>query len=441
MAFRTFEHSTFSPEISRRSLFRGGAYMAAGTALASLPFGRQLLAHDVSESWPRVSALAQKYLSEKKVANLFLTFGWGQDDMAHTVGGGNLSLAGETPVDMDSLYRIYSMTKPVTGICAMALIDDGLIGLDQPVYDILPAFREMMVQVEYDGAITEDNLEPAKSPITIRQLMTHTAGLGYGIIQKGPIMEAYNEAGLIPGQVSRLPIPGLFRGPSVDSLEKFADGIASMPLVYQPGTMWSYSVGLDILGRVIEVADGKPFEQVLQDRVFGPCGMTSTFFKVPEGEIGRLTDNYGVLGGVPVPIDPAESSIYLDTPPFPTGGAGLVSSPRDYDRFMRMLLGNGKIGNTRALPELAIRVGTTDLLPKTAVTEGTWSQGQGFGAGGRVVDGTFGWGGAAGTLAAVSYKLGLRTGLYTQYMPTEAYPMRDEYLAALEADMAAMQGS
>lgn len=434
MAFRNFENSA----LSRRSLFRGGAYLAAGSALASLPFGRQLLAHDVSESWPNVAALARKYLDERKVANMFATFGWGQDDMAHTVGGGTLSLQKETPVDLDSLYRIYSMTKPVTGICAMTLIDDGLIGLDQPVYDIIPAFRDMMVQKEYDGAITEDNLEPAKSPITIRQLMTHTAGLGYGIIQKGPIMEAYNQNGLIPGQVSRMPIPGIFRGPSVDSLEKFADGIAALPLVYQPGTMWSYSVGLDILGRVIEVAAGKPFDQVLQERIFDPCGMTSTFFKVPESEVGRFTDNYGVLGGVPVPIDPAASSIYLDTPPFPTGGAGLVSSPRDYDRFLRMLLGYGKLDGVQALPELAIRVGTSDILPKTAQTEGTWTQGQGFGAGGRVVDGTFGWGGAAGTLAAVSYKLGLRTALWTQYMPTEAYPMRDEYLAAIEADMKAM---
>lgn len=438
MAFRTFENST----LSRRSLFRGGAYLAAGSALASLPFGRELFAHDVSESWPNVAALTRKYLEERKVANMFATFGWGQDDMAHTVGGGNLSLTGaaaDVPVDMDTLYRIYSMTKPVTGICAMCLIDDGLLGLDQPLHDILPAFKDMMVQVEYDGAITPDNLEPAKLPITIRQLMTHTAGLGYGIIQKGPLTDAYNEAGLIPGQVSRIPIPGLFRGQSVDSLEKFADGIAAMPLVYQPGTMWSYSVGLDILGRVIEVVEGKPFDLVLQERIFGPCGMTSTFFKVPQSEVGRFADNYGVLGGVPVPIDPAASSIYLDTPPFPTGGAGLVSSPRDYDRFLRALLGYGKLGNEQVLPELAIRVGTSDILPKTAQTEGTWTEGQGFGAGGRVVDGTFGWGGAAGTLGAVSYKLGLRTALWTQYMPTDAYPMRDEYLAAIEADMKAVQ--
>lgn len=439
MAYRNFADHTLSPEISRRSLFRGGAYAAAGAALAGLPFGRELLAHDVSEAWPNVAALAKKYVEERKVANMLLTFGWNQQDHAHTVGGGTLSLNGSTEVDENTLYRIYSMTKPVTGMTAMMLIDEGKLGLDQPVYDILPAYKDMMVQIEYDGAITEDNLEPAKSPITIRQLMTHTAGLGYGIIQSGPIQKAYNEAGLIPGQVSRLPIPGLFRGDAVKGLEAFADGLAEMPLVYQPGTKWSYSVGLDVLGRVIEVVDGKPFEQVLQERVFDPCGMTSTSFRVAEADIGRFTDNYGVLGGNVLPIDPAESSIYLDEPPFPTGGAGLVSSPKDYDRFLRMLLGYGMLDGTRVMGELAVRVGTSDLIPRTVDKTGSWMENEGHGAGGRSVDGTFGWGGAAGTLGAVDYKLGLRTALWTQYMPSDAYPIRDEYMAALMADLSAMR--
>jgi CubicO group peptidase (beta-lactamase class C family) len=330
------------------------------------------------------------------------------------------------------------MTKPITGMCAMALIEDGLLELDQPLYDILPAWRDMMVQVEYDGAISEDNLEPAKSPVTIRQLLTHTAGIGYGIIQQGPISQAFMEKGLIPGQVSRLPIPGLDRGDPVESLEAFADGMAAMPLVYQPGTKWSYSAGLDVLGRAIEVAEGKPFDQVLHDRIFGPCGMESTWFQVPASERTRLTTNYGVDENGPQPIDPAAISIYLDRPPFPMGGAGLVSSPRDYDRFLNMLLNYGKLDGKQVFPEAAVRKGTSNILPETVDLTGSWTEGQGFGAGGRVVDGSFGWGGAAGTLAAVSYKYGLRTGLFTQYMESSAYPLRDEYMAALEADLAAM---
>ena len=437
MAFRNFEPT----ELSRRSLLRGGGYFAAGAALSTLPFGRGLLAHDVSQAWPNVAALADKYVSERKVANLFLTFGWGQDKHAHTVGGGTLSLSGSSEVSEDSLYRIYSMTKPVTGIATIMLIDEGKLGLDQPLYDILPAYREMMVQKEYDGAITEDNLEPAKTPITIRQLLTHTAGLGYGIVQQGPIKEAYETQGLVPGQVSKLPIPGIGRAEAVPSLELFADRLAELPLVLQPGTKWSYSVSLDLLGRVIEVVEGKPFDVVLKEKIFDPCGMTSTYFTVPGSEVDRLTDNYGILAGNPLPIDPAANSIYLDEPAFPFGGAGLVSSPKDYDRFLRMLLGYGAIDGERVMGELAVRVATSNILPKGATTEGTWVAGQGFGAGGRSVNGQFGWGGAAGTLGAVDFNLGLRSALWTQYMPTEAYPMRDEFLAALEADLTAMRAA
>ena len=152
--------------LSRRSLFRLSAYAAAGATLGSLPFGRQLLAHDVSEAWPNVAALAQKYVGERKVANLLLTFGWGQEDHAHTVGGGTLKLGGATEVDTDSLYRIYSMSKPITGMATMMLVDDGLIELDTPLYDILPAFREMRVLIDpaawsEDGATALAEWEPS----------------------------------------------------------------------------------------------------------------------------------------------------------------------------------------------------------------------------------------------------------------------------------------
>jgi len=433
MAYRNFEPAL--PALSRRSLFRGGAALTAGSALAALPLGRQLLAHDVSEAWPNVASLAEEYVSQGKVANLFLTFGWGQEDHAHMVGGGTLALGGSTQVDENSLYRIYSMTKPITGMATMMLIEEGKLRLDMPLYDVLPAYREMMVQKQYDGAISPDNLEPAIRPITIRHLLTHTAGLGYGIVQKGPITKAYERHGLVPGQVSRLPIPGLSRAGTMDSLELFADRLAELPLVLQPGTKWSYSVSLDLLGRVIEVAGGMPFDAFLRERLFDPLGMESTFFRVPQSEVGRLTDNYAIYEGTPLPIDPAKVSIYLDEPAFPFGGAGLVSSPKDFDRFQRMLLAYGELDGQRIMSEDAVRIGTSNILPDTATTLGTWIAGQGFGAGGRVVGRSFGWGGAAGTLASVDYGVGLRTGLYTQYMPSEAYPMRDEFLAAYEADL------
>ena len=197
--------------------------------------------------------------------------------------------------------------------------------------------------------------------------------------------------------------------------------------------------GAIALGRVVEVASGMEFEAFLKARLFDPLGMSSTWMQVPESEAGRLTDNYGILFGTPVPLDPASNSVYFDAPEVPAGGGGLASSPRDYDRFLRMLLGYGELDRVRVMSEEAVRVGVSDLVPETVDLTGSWITGQGHGAGGRSVNGTFGWGGAAGTLAAVDYNLGLRGGLWTQYMPTEAYPIRDEYMAALEADLSAMR--
>ena len=195
------------------------------------------------------------------------------------------------------------------------------------------------------------------------------------------------------------------------------------------------------MGRVIEVASGMKFDEFLRTRIFEPTGMTSTWFTVPESEIGRLTTNYGIMNGSPLPMDPARASIFLDKPPFPFGGAGLVSSPRDYDRFLEMLLGYGVIDGRRVMSEKAVKLGTSDLLPETATTKGTWIEGQGFGAGGRVSDGAYGWGGAAGTVALVSYKVGLRANLMTQYMPSEAYPVHDAFPKAVLEDLAVMQGA
>src|SRR3546814_8297297 len=146
-----------------------------------------------------------------------------------------------------TFWRLYSMTKPVTGMAAMLLIEEVRMALDQPIADFLPAFANMTVQNTPDGSITD--VRPAKGPITVRQLLTHSAGLGYNIIQKGPIRDAYNAAGFLGGQVSRLPIPGFPPSSSAPCLAVFSDRLAHLTLVYEPGTRWSYSVGLDQVGR------------------------------------------------------------------------------------------------------------------------------------------------------------------------------------------------
>ena len=434
MAFRDFN----SAPTSRRALLRGGAYLAAGGALATMPFGRIALAHDVSESWPNVAAMAKNYVESRKLANLMVTFGKGQEDHAHTVGGGTLSLQSAKAVNENTLYRIYSMTKPITGMAIMMLIDEGKLGLDQPLGEIMPKFANMQVLKDPEGAL--DDTVPADQPITIRHLLTHTAGIGYLITSKGPLLKAYQDAGLVGGRVSRLPIPGLPDVTPAPNLEVWADRLAELPLMEQPGKKWIYSASIDLLGRVIEVVSGQTFENFLQERIFTPCGMESTFFTLPKSETGRMTDNYGIAGGFPLPIDPGASSIYLDAPKVPSGGGGLISSPKDYDRFQRMLLGYGTLDGVEVMSEEAVRIGTSNLLPETVDLTGSWIEGQGHGAGGRSVGKQFGWGGAAGTIASVDYGLNMRVALWTQYMPTEAHPVRAEFLAALEKDLSGMKG-
>ena len=432
MAFRT--SPTTNTDFTRRALLRGGLLGGMGAATLLSPMGRTLSAQATAPEWSLVRSTVNGYVESGKVANMLAVLGFGTA-APQVVGKGKLAIGGTREADIDSLYRVYSMTKPVTGMAAMILIDEGRLELDQPVSDVLPAFANMQVQKTYDGTLTD--LEPARTPITMRHLLTHTAGLGYNIVQKGPIAAEYTRRGIVPGQVSRLPIPGLSRGTSAPSLEVFAARLAELPLVLQPGSRWSYSVGLDLMGRVIEVASGQSFESFLEDRIFAPTGMDSTYFTVPDSEIGRLTTNYGVLAGNLIPIDPARSSVYLDEPAFAFGGAGLVSSPRDYDRFLMMLVGLGEIDGKRVMSEAAVRLGTSNLLPEGASTKGTWVDGQGFGAGGRVSDGAYGWGGAAGTVGFVHFPSKLRGGLYTQYMPAEAYPIQRGFPEIVMKDLAA----
>lgn len=432
MAFRNFQ----SGVLSRRALLRGGAYAAAGGAVGSLPLGQYAFAREGISDWENVTRLVESYVERRKVPNMVASFGQGLDGELMAVARGKLGFGNKPAADLDSLYRIYSQTKPITGMATMICIDEGLIGMDQPVADLIPAFADMRVLKNPEGSL--DDTVPAERPITIRHLLTHTAGLGYMIISKGPLLQAYVESGISAGAVSRIPIPGWPASQSAQGLEEWSERLAELPLVAQPGTKWSYSVSIDLLGRVIEVATGQKFEAFLQQRLFDPLGMNSTYFQVPESEVGRLTDNYGILGGVPIPVDPAASSVYLDEPPVIWGGAGLVSSPRDYDNFQRMLLGYGMFEGKQVMSERAVRIGTSNILPKGVDLAGTWLAGQGFGAAGRSVNNTFGWGGAAGTLSSVDYSVKLRAGLYVQYMPTNALPIRSEFVAAVQKDIEAV---
>jgi len=428
--------ATISASTTRRALLRSGLALGSGAALATLPF--PLHAQTVAR-WPNVEAMLRNYVGGGKVANMVVALGRGARD-PQFLAQGTRGFSLPERAGADSLYRIYSMTKPITGMAAMICIEEGLFGLDQPLAEILPAFANMQVQKRYDGPITSDNLEPAVRPITIRQLLTHTAGLGYSLVQSGPIAQAYARYGIVPGQVTRLPLPAAFAGAPASSLAKFAENLARMPLVFQPGTRWSYSVSLDLMGRVIEVASGMAFDAFLKQRIFDPVGMDSTWFRVPAGETNRLTANYFSLLGALVPIDMPDTSIYLDKPAFPFGGAGLVSSPRDYDRFLEMVLGYGQIDGRRVMSEAAVRLGTSNLLPDTLHPNDPVAAQYGFGAGGRVGTkgaevGSYGWGGAAGTIGFLHFGTGTRATMMTQYMPSDLYAVDEQFPAAVMADV------
>jgi len=422
--------------VTRREWLGGVAVLGASVALPAPPARAQPY-----PEWANVARLIQSYVDSRKVANMVATLGFGNRPVM-AISAGVDSFTAPRPSDLDSIYRIYSMTKPVTGMATMMLIDEGRLGLDQPLHDILPKFRTMQVQKVYDGPITPDNLEPAVRPITIRQMLTHTAGLGYGIVQSGPIAAAFRERGVVPGLVTRLQALPVFRGTSVEGLDVFADRLAELPLVHQPGTRWSYSMAFDLLGRVIEVVSGQPFDRFLQERFFEPLEMADTGFQVPRARSDRMTTSYFLYSGTLLPIDLGENSIYFDPPPLPFGGAGLASTPGDYDRFLEMVLNDGLFEGRRVMSERAVRLGTSNLLPDTLEPGGEYGGGAwDFGAGGRVGkdqdSGAYGWAGAAGTIGFVHRPLNLRAGLYTQYMPSMAYPLLDEFPAAIRADLAA----
>lgn len=431
-------------DLSRRSLLRATALFGTGAALAASPFGRQLAmaaeTAGIELHWPKVTEFLNKYVSEGKVAGMVAALGWGTKAPGF-IARGKEGFADPDAVGANSLFRAYSQTKPVTGMAAMMLIDDRKLKLDQPVADFIPEFANMRVAIDPKVSLES---RPATTQMTVRHLLTHTAGLGYAGVGSNKVNDELLKLGVTPAVVSRTPFPGVT--PPVKTLapDEFLRVAATVPLVADPGTKWSYSMSLDVLGLMIERASGaKSFDAFMHERVFGPMGMTSSWFQVPAREVGRLTSNYAAMGSKPMVIDPAKTSIYLDPPAFAFGGAGLVCSPADYDRFLMMIVNSGMVGNKRVMGAAAVQLGCSNLIPEGVETKGTFVDGAGHGAGGRVGmgkdAGTFGWAGAAGTVGFANTRIGLRAGVYVQYMPSQALPIQGSFATVVLADLAGMQ--
>ncbi len=428
-------------------------FKIAAATIVMVAGGAAIARHEVSVSaptsaLPQTQALFSNYVAEKKIPGIVGIVGHGNGPATVLAAGHISDDPAALPADRNSLWRVYSMTKPITAMAAMMLIEDGKIRLDQPVSDFIPAFKHMTVQVSPDSLETR----PATKQITIRNLLTHTAGLGYTIVTKGPLLKAYEEAGITPfTSDAKTEAQNRLRRPP--TLKAFADKVATLPLIAEPGTKWSYSISLDVLGRVIEVASKQPFDTFLQRRIFTPLKMRSSYFTVPQSEAHRLATGYFITGATTrVPLDPGATSVYLKPPSFPYGGAGLVTSASDYDRFLHMLQNGGTLDGVRVMKTATVKLAMSNLLPNgvtyggaVAATGGT-TNAQGFGAGGSVVinstpggpaKGTYGWGGAAGTIAWVDPVNQARATIMVNYLPGDKWPLRPESTKTIYADFAA----
>lgn len=312
---------------------------------------------------------------------------------------GKLNLAAGKPILPDSLFRIYSLTKPVTAVAALMLFDEGRFDLDDPVSNWLPDFKNFTVSLNPNGEVLQRG--DLEREITFRHLLTHTSGLGYGFMG-GPLEELYGAAKILgPNITLQMPLPEIVRK------------LPALPLVAQPGTIWSYSLAFDVLGYLINVISGRPFDVFLRERIFEPLGMLDTSFFVPPDKLDRFGPMYEPRGEVASlgVADEVAGSSFVNPEVVPSGGAGLVSSMPDYWRFASMLANGGKLDGVRLLSEGTFTAMTTNQLPASAYGEGGFTAGDGYGLGVGVrvtaapeqglPAGAFGWGGASGTTAQI----------------------------------------
>ncbi|MET7322633.1 serine hydrolase domain-containing protein [Streptomyces sp. NPDC005549] len=345
--------------------------------------------------------------------------------VAHLTVHGLRDVAAGLPVTADTLWRIYSMTKPVTSVAVLTLVEEGRLALEDPVDRYLPAFAEPRV---YVGGTGDDVVtRPAAGPVRVRHLMTHTAGLTFGFYRTHPVDALYRAAG-----VESSVRPGT-------DLAETVDLYARLPLQFEPGTEWNYSVASNVLGRLVEVVSGQPLDVFCAERIFGPLGMADTGFHVTDAQAGRLAELYGETedGGItPVPGLPLRGR-----PRFLSGSGGLVSSAYDVHRFAELLRRRGELDGVRLLAPATVDLMTRNHLPGGADLRSFGSRpahdepgndGVGFGLGVSVVTdpsrtrspsglGTYGWSGVATTTFWVDPGRGLTVQFMTQVRPRSSH--------------------
>ncbi len=335
----------------------------------------------------RIETAMKKLVDDKQVAGLVtLLERHGKVVAFNAVGQKDVRTA--DPVQKDSIFRIYSMTKPLTGLAMMMLYEEGKWRIDDPVARYIPEFAKMKV---YTGKNEDGSpkLEDAKRSMTMRELMTHTAGLGYVLSANNPVDKM-----IIDGNVLNSAVP----------LKNMIDGLAKLPLLAQPGTRWSYSIGVDVQGYLVEKFSGMPFADFLRTRVFEPLGMKDTAFYVPKEKLSRLAlVHNGSPNGLVVDENRPDPTV---VPLGPSGGGGLFSTAMDYARFCEMMLGGGQLNGVRIIAPRTVEMMRTNFVNPDALK--TMQPGTGWGmdfqivmdsaaAGDSVPNGTYSWFGIAGT--------------------------------------------
>jgi CubicO group peptidase (beta-lactamase class C family) len=342
---------------------------------------------------------------------------------------GKRDLARDADATTDTIYRIYSMTKPLTAVGAMMLYEEGRFQLDDPIARFLPEFAGQRVFTGggYGAVMTE----PARRGITFRDLLTHTSGLTYAFMRATPVDAMY--------RAQSIDLPG-----TEEPLGDIVARLAKVPLIAQPGAEWNYSIASDVLGHLIAVVSGQPFDAFLRERVIGPLGMADTDFFVPPDKVVRFAANYQRgPDDKPQRIDDPETSPFLSPPTAPSGGGGLVGTARDYMRFCRMLLNRGANGSQRLLGRKTVELMTTNHLDGDMAAMGqprfaeSNYHGIGFGLGFSVTldparaqivasPGEFAWGGMASTAFWADPKEDMAVVMMTQLTPSSTYPIRRE---------------
>ncbi len=352
--------------------------------------------------------------------------------IAHLSSYGMRDREPSLPVEADTLWRLASMTKPVTSVAAMMLYEEGAFELKDPVARWIPAFDRMTVY--RSGSSMKPETRPATEPIRVWHLLTHTAGLTYGFHHAHPVDAMYRAAGFEWGT------------PPGADLEACCDKWASLPLLFEPGAEFNYSVATDVLGRLVEEVSGQALDQFFRTRIFEPLGMTDTGFWVEPGRADRLAAAYMVNpSGVSEPAVAIDGSAALSPPPALSGGGGLIGTAGDYLRFAEMLRRGGELDGVRLLSPRTVGYMTRNQLPGGVDLETfgrplfaeTTFDGVGFGLGFSVVTdppagkvlsstGEFGWGGAFSTAFWVAPLEDLTVMFFTQLLPSSAHPIRSQ---------------